>query len=145
MHYLGISHSYFSYTTGLEADGEPFIAAADLIGCLNFAKVSSHLPARQQLNYEIDAFDLYTGFRRVRDSIFKIVRYGRSSMGTKSEPGRSIRDDLSSPSERKFISPYSSLVLCQNAVLTTETYHRPSIEMLSLVGVQSCTSLRRTR
>ena len=27
---------------GLEDDGTPFIAAADLIGCLNFAKVSLH-------------------------------------------------------------------------------------------------------
>jgi hypothetical protein len=31
----------FSRSTGINVKDEPFIAAMDLIGCLNFAKVSS--------------------------------------------------------------------------------------------------------
>lgn len=63
---------------GLEEDGSPFIAATDLIGCLNFAKVRSlDLPCNAGPAHDRGCI----GLRRVRDSIVQDVRYGRGHVG----------------------------------------------------------------
>jgi hypothetical protein len=63
---------------GIEEDGTPFIAGADLIGCLNHAKVPPFCPLRLTMHpADIER----AGLCRFWHRIVQTVRYGRISLG----------------------------------------------------------------
>jgi 20S proteasome subunit beta 3 len=84
---------------GLEEDGTPFIAATDLIGCINLAKVRRCAPV-----ISCRKVDRSTGLCRLRHRLRQAFRYGGSSLGARSRARRAVRDHRASTPERAYMA-----------------------------------------